>query len=201
MNRTTTLVKRLVLPTLLMSAMGLAVAQKAAPAPPAAKAPAPKAPAPPKAAPIVSKPIAAPKAATTTTVIPAASPAMPAYRATNLPGAGTHGPIKMGPPGRWWDDKKFAKNIGITQDQQKRMDDAFAANRATLVARYESLREAQAKLDAVSHAAKPPEGAVFTEIDRVAQARAELEKVNTHMLLQIRSELTPDQIGKLEELP
>ena len=41
---------------------------------------------------------------------------------------------------------------------------------------------------------------VRAQIDRVAQAHAELEKATTHMLLQIRGEMDPEQIKRLEKL-
>jgi hypothetical protein len=40
---------------------------------------------------------------------------------------------------------------------------------------------------------------LFAQIDRVAQARAELDKATTHYLLQIRKEMDSDQIKRLEK--
>ncbi len=98
------------------------------------------------------------------------------------------GGLQMGPPGRWWDDKSFARTLGLNGE-----------NRDALLSRYESLQKAESKLEALARSKQPSEAALFTEIDHVAQARAELEKANTHMLLQLRDEMTADQIGKLEE--
>ncbi len=107
--------------------------------------------------------------------------------------------LQLGPPGRWWDDKKFAKSLGLNSDQQKRMDNVFAQNRDSLLTRYDTLQKAETRLETLTHSDHPDEGALFAEIDHVAQARAELEKANTRMLLQIRNEMTPEQIDKLEE--
>ena len=109
------------------------------------------------------------------------------------------GGLQLGPPGRWWDDKKFAKSLGLNGDQQKRMDSVFGQNRDALVSRDADLQRAESRLEALTRSETPSENALFTEIDHVAQARAELEKVYTHMLLQIRGEMTADQITKLEE--
>ena len=46
----------------------------------------------------------------------------------------------------------------------------------------------------------PAEAALFAQIDRVAQARAELEKANTHLLLQLRREMDAEQIRRLEKM-
>ena len=42
------------------------------------------------------------------------------------------------------------------------------------------------------------ESKIFASIDRVAQARAELEKANAHILLQIRKELDASQLAALD---
>ena len=40
--------------------------------------------------------------------------------------------------------------------------------------------------------------ALFAQIDRVAQARADLEKATTHLMLQVRKEMDADQITRLD---
>ena len=107
--------------------------------------------------------------------------------------------LQLGPPGRWWDDKKFAKSLGLNSDQQKRMDSVFGQNRDVLLSRQDALQHAEGRLEALTHTNKPSEAALFAEIDHITQARADLEKAYTHMLLQLRDEMTPDQIGKLED--
>jgi Spy/CpxP family protein refolding chaperone len=107
--------------------------------------------------------------------------------------------IQLGPPGRWWDDKSFAKSLKLRPDQQTKMDAIFEQNRGVLLTRLQGLQQAEAQMDEVSKAAEPDESALFTQIDRVAQARAELDKANTHMLLQLRREMDADQLARLEK--
>jgi len=45
---------------------------------------------------------------------------------------------------------------------------------------------------------QPDEGKILAQIDRVAQARAELEKANARMLLGLRRVLTSDQWKTLQ---
>ena len=111
---------------------------------------------------------------------------------------GSHG-NGNGVAGRWWDNKGVAKSLGLNGDQQKRMDQVFSQNRDTLQQRYDAFVKQQSKLDALKRSNNASENDLFTEIQRTAQARAELEQAYTHMQLQIRGELTPDQINKLEE--
>lgn len=109
------------------------------------------------------------------------------------------GGLQLGPPGRWWDDKHFAKDLKLRSDQQHRMDFIFETNRSALLKRYQDLQQEQLRMEALTHGKTFDEPTLFAQIDRIAQARAELEKANTHLLLQIRSEMDTDQISRLEE--
>ena len=75
------------------------------------------------------------------------------------------------------------------------MDAIFEQNRGALLTRFEAVQQAEAQMEELSRSPAPDEAALFAQIDRVAQARAELEKANTHLLMQaLRSEMGADQI-------
>lgn len=112
--------------------------------------------------------------------------------------AGMHAGLQVGPPGRWWDDKHFVKQLKLTSDQQKHMDEIFEESRPVLLKRYDSLEQEELRMEALTHAKTLDEGALFAQIDRVEQARADLGKATTHYLVQLRSELAPEQIAKLD---
>ena len=107
--------------------------------------------------------------------------------------------LQLGPPGRWWDDRATVKSLKLSAEQRTRMDAIFEQNRGALQARYESVRQAETQMEELARSDAPDEAALFAQIDRVAQARAELEKANTHLLLQIRKEMDADQIKRLEK--
>lgn len=109
------------------------------------------------------------------------------------------GGLQLGPPGRWWDDKHFAKDLKLRPGQQQRMDSIFEDNRGALVSRYQALQQEESRMETLTHASAPDEPALFAQIDRVALAKAELEKVSTHYLLAIRKEMDPKQISRLED--
>jgi len=115
-------------------------------------------------------------------------------------GASTHTPQHFGPVGRWWDDRSIVQTIGISKDQQKKMDVIFNANKPAILATYKTFLAEQAKLDTLSKQTKVDQAAMFAAIDAVNQARAALEKANTQMLLQIRQQMNADQIEKIEKL-
>lgn len=105
---------------------------------------------------------------------------------------------QLGPPGRWWDDRKLAHNLNLRSDQQKKMDDIFNSGKTNLLQLYSNLQREELHLGSMSSAELSDETKVFASIDRVAQARAELEKANAHILLQIRKELDASQLTALD---
>jgi len=111
----------------------------------------------------------------------------------------THSGFQVGPPGRWWDDRDFAKSLNLQSDQKKRMDGIFNDHKGELSSLLKGLRKEENTLGSLSRAKEPDEQQILTQIDRVAQARADLEKSAARMLLSIRRELTPDQVKKLAD--
>jgi hypothetical protein len=109
------------------------------------------------------------------------------------------GGLQLGPPGRWWDDKDFAKSLGLRKEQQKKMDSVFDANKGAILDSYNALQKQESNLEATSREAKLDEGRIFTAIDAVNQARSALEKANAHMLLMVRQEMDADQLARMEK--
>lgn len=109
------------------------------------------------------------------------------------------GGLQLGPPGRWWDDRGFARTLGLDSGQQHRMDDVFNANKPALVALFKSLRHEESQLEKLTRARNPDEQQIFAQIDRVTQARGEVEKATAHYLLAIRKEMTDEQVSRLDD--
>ncbi|MBZ5594252.1 MAG: Spy/CpxP family protein refolding chaperone [Acidobacteriia bacterium] len=103
-----------------------------------------------------------------------------------------------GPPGRWWNNPDMAQKLGLTAEQQKRMDEIFQQHRLKLIDLNASLQREEAILEPLMEGDQPDESKILAQIDRVAQSRAELEKANARMLLGIRRVLNPDQWKKLQ---
>jgi len=108
---------------------------------------------------------------------------------------------QFGPVGRWWDDKSVIQAIGLRKDQQRKMDTIFNNNKPAILENYKTFLSEQSKLDAVNKDPKADQATTFAAIDAVSKARASLQKATAQMLLQIRQEMEPDQITKLEKLP
>jgi len=106
--------------------------------------------------------------------------------------------LRIGPPGMWWKNPDIVQKLSLTTDQQKRMDDIFQQSRIQLIDLKANVEKQEVLLEPMLDANPPDTNKVLAQIDKVAQARAELEKANAKMLLGIRGILTADQWTKLQ---
>ena len=103
------------------------------------------------------------------------------------------------PPGLWWKDQDLVQRLELTPDQQKRIDDTFLQNKVTLIHMHASLDEEQLLLEPMLNANPMDQAKVLAEIGKIADMRADLEKANARMLLQMRGVLTQGQWTKLQQ--
>ena len=106
--------------------------------------------------------------------------------------------MQPGPGGRWWNNPDTAQRFSLNSDQQKKMDDIFQANRLRLIDLNATLQKEEITMEPLMSLDTPDEAKILAQIDKVAQARAELEKANARFLLGIRRVLTPEQWKKLQ---
>ena len=102
-------------------------------------------------------------------------------------------------PETWWRNESAAKTIGLTAAQIKRMDEIFQQSRLKLIDQKAALDKEEAILEPLVEAESIDESRAATQLDKVAQARAELEKTRGRMLLGIRKQLDTEQWHKLKE--
>lgn len=100
--------------------------------------------------------------------------------------------------GMWWKNPDLVKSLNITPEQQKKMDDILQKSRLELIDLRAALEKQEVILHPMMDENPPDTNKILAQIDRVAQARADLEKGNARMLLGIRGVLTPDQWTKLQ---
>ena len=106
--------------------------------------------------------------------------------------------LQAGPSGTWWRDAALVQKIGLTPDQQKKIEDAFQQSRLHLIDLTATLEKEQVTMEPLLAADHPDEAKILVQIDRIAQARAELEKSNARMLLGFRNVLSQDQWVRLK---
>ena len=107
----------------------------------------------------------------------------------------------MGPRGergRWWNNPTIVEKLKLTDDQRKAMDGILQQHREKLIDLRANVDKAELGMEPMMSQDQPNEAAVMSQIDKVAQARAELEKANARMLLGIRRVLNQEQWKKLQ---
>ncbi len=114
------------------------------------------------------------------------------------PGMIGHGGMGMGMGGRWWKNSELVKKLGLSDSQVQQIEKAFQDHRMQLIDLRATLEKQEAILQPLVDAERPDEAKVLAQIDKVAQARADLEKSNARMLLAIRRILTVDQWKQLQ---
>jgi len=115
------------------------------------------------------------------------------------PGFGDHRPPmeralgQRGEHGRWWNDATMVEKLKLTDEQRKAMDGILMEHREKLIDLHANLDKAELALEPLMGNDQPNEAGILAQIDKVAQARADLEKANARFLLAIRSKLTIEQ--------
>jgi len=102
------------------------------------------------------------------------------------------------PPGMWWTNPTVIQKINLTTDQQKKISDIFQQYRSKLIDANVAVRIEEAIMEPLVQSDPPEDSKILAQIDKVAGARAELEKTDARMLLGIRHVLTPEQWKTLQ---
>ena len=104
----------------------------------------------------------------------------------------------LGIKGRFWNNPKIAETLKLTDDQKKQFDEILQANREQLIDLRANVEKAELAMTPLIREDQPNEAKILAQIDKVAQARAELEKAHARYLLAIRRKLTPEQWKQVE---
>ncbi|MEO5925576.1 MAG: periplasmic heavy metal sensor [Bryobacteraceae bacterium] len=100
----------------------------------------------------------------------------------------------------WWRNESMATTIGLSEAQVKRMDEVFQQSRLKLIEQKATLDREEAILEPLIASEALDEARTTSQFDRVAQARAELEKTRGRLLLGIRKQMDGKQWRKLNQM-
>jgi Spy/CpxP family protein refolding chaperone len=106
-----------------------------------------------------------------------------------------------GPMGKWWTNSALVQKLGLNEAQVQKIEKIFQDHRTQLIDLRANVEKAEAVMQPLVEAEHPNEAQVTAQIDKIAQARANLEKSNAQMLLAIRQVLTVDQWKQLRSQP
>lgn len=100
--------------------------------------------------------------------------------------------------GKWWQDDRFQRELGLTPEQSTRLEEIFQKTQPTLRQRMQALDQAEKEFDRLVESGD--DASVLDHVEIVETARAELNKTRTMMLLRMRRSLTADQWAKFTAL-
>jgi|SRR6185436_6488825 Spy/CpxP family protein refolding chaperone len=99
---------------------------------------------------------------------------------------------------KWWQSDQYKRELGLTAEQSKRLEDIFQAAIPKLKADKKALDLAEAEFEKLLE--RGDDGSVMDQVERVEAARAELNKDHTLMMLKMKKVLTADQWAKFTAL-
>jgi Spy/CpxP family protein refolding chaperone len=100
--------------------------------------------------------------------------------------------------GKWWQDDRFRKELGLTDEQSTRLEAIFQKMQPNLRERMRALDQAEDQLEQLIETGD--DATVMQHVGVVEAQRAELNKSRTMMLLRMRRALTADQWAKFTAL-
>ena len=101
--------------------------------------------------------------------------------------------------GAWWTDTALVQRLGLTEDQKARIQRAFENHRPNLESSKALLEKEESQLGRLLDAEPIDRSGVLLQIDRVTQARSEMERTNAVMTLEMREVLTRAQWSQLSQ--
>ena len=103
--------------------------------------------------------------------------------------------------GAWWMNTALMQRLGITDDQKAKIERVFENHRQAIVSTTDELERQEAVLARLLDTDPVDRNAVYTQIDRVTQARSEMERAGALMTLEMREYLTRAQWEQLPRTP
>jgi Spy/CpxP family protein refolding chaperone len=110
----------------------------------------------------------------------------------------SRGPIVTQVNGTWWSNAALLTELGLTDVQKARIQSSFDSHRQGLVSSKEALEKEELQLSKLLEAESLDRPAIVGQINRVIQARAEMERTNATMTLEMRQQLTRAQWMQLQ---
>jgi TonB family protein len=98
----------------------------------------------------------------------------------------------------WWTNAALVQRLGLTEDQKLKIERAYENHRQDIVTNSRNLEREESKLSTLLEAENVDKAAVQSQIDRIIQARGEVERANSAMTLEMREYLTRAQWMQLQ---
>lgn len=107
-------------------------------------------------------------------------------------------PLAHAQSGKWWTSDQYVRELTLTQDQSRRIEEVFQDALPTLRVQKKALDDAEQAFGVAMR--KNNYSAVMEIVEQLESARAALNRSRTLMLVKMRQVLTKDQWIKLDAL-
>ena len=99
---------------------------------------------------------------------------------------------------KWWMSDQYKRELGLTADQSRRLEEIFQAALPSLRTQKKALDDADKQFQDVMQ--RGNYSSVMEQVDRLEASRAALNRTRTLMLVNMRKLLTTDQWIKLDAM-
>jgi Spy/CpxP family protein refolding chaperone len=100
--------------------------------------------------------------------------------------------------GKWWQSEEYIRELRLTHEQSKKLEEVFQASVPTLKSLKKTLDQAESEFERLLE--RGDDGSVMDQVERVEAARAELNKSHTMMMLRMKRVLTTEQWTKFNAM-
>ena len=100
--------------------------------------------------------------------------------------------------GKWWQSEEYKRELKLTAEQSKKLEEVFQASVPTLKSLKKSLDQAESEFERLLE--RGDDGSVMDQVERVEAARAELNKQHTLMMLRMKRVLTTEQWARFNAM-
>jgi TonB family protein len=101
--------------------------------------------------------------------------------------------------GKWWKNSEIVRQLQLTDTQIDQIEKSFLEHRHSLADAAARLQQQESQLNRLMQSDRVDEARAQAQIERVAAARAALEKANASLMLSIRKAISVDQWNRLRE--
>lgn len=100
----------------------------------------------------------------------------------------------------WWSDEASKKELGLTADQAKTLDQIFTSTKDELAGYDEAMRREGKELERLINESKVEQWVVLRQIEKVETQRSNYNKLRLMTLYRMHRVLTPDQRVTLQKI-
>ena len=104
------------------------------------------------------------------------------------------------PSGKWWKDRGIAKELNLTSQDVKRLDDLFVKSRRRMIDLKNEVEKEQFEYQTLIESKQLDEKAVNRQLQKLEKARSDLNAERSRFVLGVRKILGRDRFQRLQQI-